>query len=92
MRPANYIGVALLAYLLVFASIYATEFIHRQAFDRAFSAWYQHPSAENEAALKREQHVNYVMRLQDSAMGAAFAVAAGYGAWALVRIAKRKLQ
>jgi len=57
-----------------------------------FFAWYKNPTAENEAALKREQHVNSVIRLQDSAIGAAILVAAGYGAWAIFRIAKRKLQ
>jgi fatty acid-binding protein DegV len=92
MRLARYIGVGVLAYSLAFGFIYSTEHLHRQAFDRAFFAWYKNPTAENEAALKREQHVNSVIRLQDSAIGAAILVAAGYGAWAIFRIAKRKLQ
>jgi hypothetical protein len=92
MRLAKHIGIAVLAYLLAFGSIYSTEFIHRQAFDRAFSAWYNNPTAENEAVFKREQHMNFVIRLHDSAIGAVIVVAAVYGAWAIFRIAKRKLR
>jgi len=92
MRLARYIGIAVLTYSLVFWFIYSTMFLHRQSFDRAFSAWYKNPTAENEAALKREQHVNYMIRLHDSATGAAIVVAAGYGIWAMLRIAKRKLR
>ncbi len=92
MRLARYIGIALLTYSVAFWSIYSAMFIHRRAFDSAFFAWHKNPTAENEAALKREQHVNYVIRLHDSATGAAIVVGAGYGIWALLRIAKPKLR
>lgn len=70
MRLAKHIGIAVLAYLLAFGSIYSSEFIHRQAFDRAFFAWFNNSTAENEAAFKREQHINFVIRLHDGAIGA----------------------
>jgi hypothetical protein len=92
MRIAKYIGIAVLAYSLAFWLIYSTELIHRQAFDRAFSAWYKNRTAENEAALKRERLATDVIRLHDSATGAAILVAIGYGAWAIIRFAKRKLR
>jgi hypothetical protein len=65
------------------------EFIHRQAFDKAVFDWSKNPTAENEAALKREQHVNDVIRFRDSATGAAILAAAGYGVWVIFRIVKR---
>jgi len=54
MRLARHIGIAVLAYSLAFGCIYSSKIIHRQAFDRAFFAWYNNRTAENEAALKRE--------------------------------------
>jgi hypothetical protein len=92
MRLAKHIGVALLAYTLVFFFVYSTVEIHRQGFDKAFYDWYKNRNAETEAALKREQHLNDVARLQDGAIGAAILVTVGYGAWAMVRIARRKLR
>jgi hypothetical protein len=84
--------LALLAYTLVFFFVYSTVEIHRHGFDKAFYDWYKNRNAETEAALKREQHLNDVARLQDGAIGAAILVTVGYGAWAMVRIARRKLR
>jgi hypothetical protein len=92
MRLAKGIGVAVLAYSLAFWLIYSTEHIHRQAFDRAFFAWYKNRNAENEAALERERHVNMVIRIRDSAIGATILVLLGYGVWAALRFPKRKLR
>ena len=92
MRLAKHVAIAVLAYLLAFGLIYSTEHIHRQAFDKAFFAWYKNPTVENEAALKREQRTNEMIRLQDAAIGAAILIAVGYGAWVMVGIAKRKLR
>jgi hypothetical protein len=90
MRRAKYIGIALLVYSLAFGSIYSTGFIHRQAYDRAFSTWFKNPTAENDAALNRERRVNEKIRLQDSTIGAAVLVAIGYGIWAMSGIVRRK--
>ncbi len=92
MRLNKQIVVVGLAYSLVFGSIFSMEFIHREAFDRALFAWHKNPTAENEAALQKEQHVNDIIRLRDSAVGAAILVSAGYGAWLILRIAKRRMQ
>ena len=92
MRPAKHFWIVMVAYSLAFFFIYSTVEIHRQGFDKAFYDWYKNRNAETEAALKRQQHVNDVARLQDGAIGAAILVAAGYGAWAIFFIAKRELR
>jgi hypothetical protein len=67
-------------YALAFALVFSVpEFIHRRAFDQAFSAWYKDPSPQNTAVLRIEQHKNRLIHLQDSAIGALalFVVACG---------------
>jgi fatty acid-binding protein DegV len=91
MRLSEQILIFGLAYTLAFGVIYSMELIHRQAYDKAFSAWYKNPTAENQAALQKEQHVNEETRLRDSAVGAVILVVAGYGVWSIVCFAKRKL-
>ncbi len=92
MRTAKHFLIVTATYTLAFVCIYSTEFIHRQAFDRAFSAWYNNRTPENTAALEKERHANDTIRFRDSAMGATILVAVGYGVWAIFRAVKRKLR
>ena len=91
MQLSKHIVIVGLAYSLAFGVIYSTSFVHRQAYDKAIIAWYKERTAENEAALQRERHINEVIKSQDSAVRAAILVVVGYGGWLLLRRAKRKL-
>jgi hypothetical protein len=71
------------AYVLAYLAIDGSTFIHRRAFDHAFSVWYKNPTAENEAALRKEQEINKVVRRKGDALGAAILVSLGYGIYAL---------
>jgi hypothetical protein len=79
-------------YTLTFACIYSTEFIHRQAFDRAFFAWYNNRTPENEAALEKERHINDMIRFRNSTVGAAILVAVGYGLWGVFLVVEKKIR
>ncbi len=66
------------AYALAFALVFSIpEFIHRRAFDRAFSAWYKDPSLQNTLALRLEKERNELIHVQDSAVGALVLLAVG---------------
>lgn len=83
----------LLTYVLLVILMFSVPmFIHRQDFDRAFSAWYTNRTPENETALRIQQHKNTVINLEFSAVGAFVLLAVGYGLYALVRATARSLK
>jgi hypothetical protein len=73
------------AYALAYLVIDGSTFIHRRAFDHAFFVWHKNPTAENEAALQKEQEINKAIRIKGDALGAAILVSLGYGIYALSR-------
>lgn len=90
MRFAKKPVVLLVAYLFCFTLVLLTpEHIHRQDFDRAFSAWQKNPSTQNEEALRFQQHQNEIIHLADSGIAAFALLVGGYGIYLVVRLALR---
>jgi hypothetical protein len=77
----------LIAYILalIFFSL-VPRFEHIQDFDRAFIAWYKHPTPENEAAFRIQQHKKRILDWEINAVGAFILVAVGYGIFCGVRL------
>jgi hypothetical protein len=75
--------ILVVAYAVSYVVIDGATFIHSRAFDHAFSKWYKNPTAENEAALRKEQEINRAIRIKGDALGAAICVSLGYGIYAL---------
>jgi hypothetical protein len=69
---------------VAYLAIDSSTFIHRRDFDRAFSAFYKNPTPENEAAFRKEQEINKLIRMKGDALGAAILVSLGYGIYALL--------
>jgi hypothetical protein len=61
------------------------EFIHRRDFDKAFTAWEQDRTPQNEEALRAEQRKNEMIKLADSAFIALALVALGTGIYLTLR-------
>ena len=81
-----------LAYALFFVLVFSVPlFVHRRAFDQAFSAWYKNPTTRNAAALRIQQHKNELIRVEVSAMGALISLVLVSGIHGGLRIAKRFL-
>ncbi|SRR6266436_504540 len=69
MRLAKILLRYLAAYAIVLILVFLMpEHIHRRDFDRAFFIWMKDRTAQNEAALRTEQHKNEIIHLQDSAV------------------------
>jgi hypothetical protein len=83
VRAARLIFILVGAYVLSYLAIDGATFIHRPAFDHAFSEWYKNPTVENEAALRKEREINTVIRMKGDALGSAILVSVGYGIYAL---------
>ena len=81
------VGYAL-AFVLVFS---VPEFIHRRAFDQAFSAWYKDPTPQNTSTLRIEQRKNRLIHLQDSAIGALALFVVACGVYGGMQLWKRHL-
>jgi hypothetical protein len=79
VRALRLIFILVGAYVLSYLAIDSSTFIHRRTFDHAFSEWYKNPTAENEAAFRKEQEINKVIRMKVDALGAAIFVSLGYG-------------
>ena len=58
---------------------------HRLDFDRAFSAWLQHPSTATEAEFRRQQRLNDVERLKVQGVAAVVLFATISGSLLVIR-------
>jgi hypothetical protein len=67
------------------------EHIHRRDFDQAFFIWTKNRTAQNEAALRAEQHKNEITDLQDSAVIALVVVIITCGTYKIFRFVKRPI-
>jgi drug/metabolite transporter superfamily protein YnfA len=67
-------------YVVVFTALYffVPTFLHRRDFDRAFSAYINHPSPETNAALDQERAINERILVEIDVMGALALTALGY--------------
>jgi hypothetical protein len=80
----------ILAYvLLLIVMLSVPMHIHRRSFDEAFTTWYKNRTAQNEAALRVQQHENERIRLEFCAAGAFVVLIVGYGLYRLVRLTAR---
>jgi hypothetical protein len=71
VRETKKLLFLVVGYALAFALVFSVpEFIHRRAFDQAFSAWYKDPSPQNTSALRIERHKHELIHIQASAIGA----------------------
>jgi hypothetical protein len=84
----RYLAAYAIALILVFL---IPEHIHRRDFDRAFFIWTKNRSAQNEAALRAEQHKNEIIHLEDSAVIALVVVIIAAGTYLIVRFVKRSV-
>jgi hypothetical protein len=83
VRALRLIFILVFAYAVSYLAIDLLSFVHRRDFDNAFSGWYRNPTAENEAALRKEEEINKAIRINGDALGAAILVSVGYGIYAL---------
>jgi hypothetical protein len=81
------VGVAVYLVLLLALFIFVNGFpIHRREFDRAFLAWRQNPTPQNESLLHAQSRKDLIIRLEDSA---AAALVIWVGGFSCVRIIGR---
>jgi hypothetical protein len=79
-------------YAIAFVLVYLIpEYIHRRDFDRAFDAWFQDRTPQNEAALQVEQHKNEIIKLTDSTVIALVFAALGSGIYFAISIRRRQI-
>ena len=92
MRLAKILLRYLAAYAIVLILVFLMpEHIHRRDFDRAFFIWMKDRTAQNEAALRTEQHKNEIIHLQDSAVIALVVVIIGSATYLILRFVKRSV-
>jgi hypothetical protein len=89
MVVAKRLAIFLLIYLLAFILVHSLpEFIHRRAFDQAFSAYEKNPTPENEAAFRFQRHVTAMVHLEDSVTITLVLVGGGYGVYGAVLLVR----
>jgi len=92
MRLAKILLRYLAAYAIVLILVFLMpEHINHRDFDRAFFIWMKDRTAQNEAALRTEQHKNEIIHLQDSAVIALVVVIIGSATYLILRFVKRSV-
>src|SRR5438045_382412 len=77
-------------YLALFVALsLVPQFLHRQDFDRAFTAYLHNPSPATKQVLKQEQIKNRIIEFTNVVVGAAVILVVGVGFVYLVKVTFR---
>jgi len=77
-------------YFVIFVALsLVPQFLHRQDFDRAFTAYLHNPSPATKQTLKQEQIKNRIIEFTNVVVGAAVILVVGVGFVYLVRVTAR---
>ena len=90
MRRHRIILLIASIFVTTFLAIYFGEMIHRRDFDRAFFAWYQNQTPENEANLRKEQRKSEMIRITDSTVAAVIVTVFAFGCYTAVKYVRKR--